>query len=112
MVQGEEPKQLKPSTEGCGGKADSMDTCSQEQSSVCSFQQRCIDPGVQGAGMEGSSTRFAKGVKPRQTLRTAHHHQQVSGHSDHLPADVEANKVKADCGLIYTLDVATLLNAP
>jgi len=53
-------------------KGESMDTHSQEQSSVCSFQQRCIDTGMPGAGEECSSTRFAKDVKPRQTLSTAH----------------------------------------
>lgn len=84
---------------------------SQEQSSVCSFQQRCIDTSMPGAGKECSSTRFAEDVKARQTLSTPHHYRQVLGHSDHLPADVEANKDKAECSLIYTLDVATLLNA-
>lgn len=87
-----------------------MDTHSQEQSSSCSFPQRCIDTSVPGAGKECGSTWFAKDVKPRQTLSTAHH-QQVSGRADDLPADMEANKDKAECSLIYTLDVATLLNA-
>lgn len=111
MVQGEEPKQLKPSAEGNGRKAESMDTHSQEQSSVCSFPQRCINTSVPGAGKECSGTRFAKEKKkkPRQTLSTTRHHRQVSGHADNLPADVEANK--AECSPIYTLDVATLLNA-
>lgn len=111
MVRGEEPKQLKPSTEGNGRKAESMDTHSQQQSSVCSFPQRRINTGVPGAGKECSGTRFAKEKKnqPRQTLSTARHHQQVSGHADNLPADVEGNK--AECSPIYTLDVAMLLNA-
>ena len=67
VVRGEEPKQLKLSTQRNSRQAERMDTQSQEQSRVCSFRERCIDTGVPGAGKECGSTRFAKDVKLRQT---------------------------------------------
>lgn len=70
----------------------STDTCSLEQSSICSFQRRCIDSSVPGAAEECGSTRSAPDAKLRQPLSKASQHRQVSGLSEHLPADIKANK--------------------
>lgn len=70
----------------------STDTCSLEQSSICLFQWRCTNSSVPGAGEECGSTRSAQDAKLRQPLSKASQHRQVSGPSEHLPADIKANK--------------------